>query len=508
MLVLACALGLDARPARAQNADAGASDPDALGFAETGPASSEPAGDDELGFSEASGEEGASDDAAPSSAFGIAGFLRSVGGLWVERMRDNPFATARQTVHLALTGRKDFTLAGAPAALRLDAAGEAAYDLAYRHERARYDAPTLEAYETDLIARRLEVALSLGAFELSVGRQVVNWGQGEVLQVLDLINPRDLREPALTPATEMRLSTLMTRVGVSFAPHRVELIAVHESFFGYFPPPLATFSPLRELLLETPALARALDGKDLRYRHLPGHALVDPDAMQYHARWSYGGEALDLALQAGSVLDALGVPSLPAPGELVARDIDIPLYHPRYSLVGIAAAVPIDSLLLRGELAAEIDRPLAVRRRDTPFLEIRQERHTQLNGLLGVTYFIAGNTTAALELSQSYLAGSPARRTPQTHEPLWPVEATRVALRLDWRFLRERASLNLLGLLIGVVERNAWLARVELGYALTDTLRALLGFITYHPEDRFGPFHGFHRHDRVQLGLQWDFSIE
>ena len=64
-------------------------------------------------------------------------------------------------------------------------------------------------------------------------------------------------------------------------------------------------------------------------------------------------------------------------------------------------------------------------------------------------------------------------------------------------------------LLIGIDPFNAFVARGELGYALSDTLALTLGFIGYVPsETTFGPFYGLGENDRIFANLRWDFALE
>ena len=121
----------------------------------------------------------------------------------------------------------------------------------------------------------------------------------------------------------------------------------------------------------------------------------------------------------------------------------------------------------------------------------------------------AAATSAGLELQQGYVIASPERDGGRPVELLWPVEAPQLALRFDHRFLRDRAWLQFVLLLIGVDPFNAFVARGELGYALSDTLALSFGFLAYVPaETEFGPFYGLARNDRIYCNLRWDFTLD
>jgi len=330
----------------------------------------------------------------------------------------------------------------------------------------------------------------------------VTWGQGEVLRVLDRINPPDLREPGLTPPDELRVPTWLTHADLALDRHRLELIAVHEVSYGLLPPPLAAMSPLRALLLELPGL----ETKTLRYRHQPEPELAVIPAHQFHARWTFRAPFADLALDASSMLEPLGVPILPQPAEFAADDLDLRVIHPRFELVGASIAAPLDSLILRAELQWSWKRPIALRRRASPLLDLSATRLHQLDALLGITYVVSTATSIGLEALQSYLPDHPARRGGE-FDTFWPVESTQLALRADHALLSDRLRLGVVGFLIGIDDLNAWAARGHVSYALTDSFRLQLQFIHYQPTEDFGVFYGFRSHDRLELTTQWDMAL-
>ena len=118
--------------------------------------------DDEASVLEA---QGADEEAVSEWSFWLTGFLRSDWALWAERFEENPLAKGRQSLDL-LTG---FSWRF----LKLDVAVHAEYDVAYLVERDSYDDATLEAYEGLVNTREVQLAASLGDFELTVGRQIV-----------------------------------------------------------------------------------------------------------------------------------------------------------------------------------------------------------------------------------------------------------------------------------------------------------------------------------------------
>jgi hypothetical protein len=502
-LVVVCLLRV-AHVSAQRNAHASDTD-DAQGFADVEAEHGDDQPDDDSGFadvdSNADDQEEASETADENdepSPFSAHAFYRLVLGAWVERLKQQPLASARNEIDLALSYEHGFDLGERRGKFGAYAAGRLYYDAAYLMDRNRYDEPTLEQYEFGQLPREIYAALTLGPFRLSTGRQVVSWGQGEVLHVLDRVNPPNLLEPGLTAPDELRVPVLLTHADLELERHRIELVAVHEVSFGLLPPPLSTMSPLRALLLELPGL----QDKTLRYRHEPDPSLFVVPAHQLHARYTFRAPFADLTLDAASMLDPLGVPILPAPAAFAADTLDLEVIHPRFELIGTSIAAPIGSFLLRAEAQWSFKRPIALRRRDSPLLDLSATRLDQLDALLGVTYVVSSATSLGFEALQSYLPEYP--RKNERFDTFWPVESTQLALRADHALLSDRLRLGVVGLLIGLHPLNTWAARAQVGYAFTDNFHVQLQFIHYQPTEHFGIFYGFTTHDRVVLTTQWD----
>ena len=446
-------------------------------------------------------------DSAERGVLEGSGSLRHRAALWTERLDAEPFAQSRQSVDLALRFKKPYSLFGKPLLLRLVGEGHVEYDFAYLRNPGRFDDATIETYRSQVIGREAYLALSWDALELTVGRQIVAWGQGEMLSPVDIVNPRDLREPGLAELQDIRMALLASRLGLFVGKHRFELMLVHETFYGLRPAPLSEFSPLRALLLDQPATAAVLRGKQLRYRD--DQARFDDPAGQLYGRWSFAGSGIDLALYAAYTHDKQGVPVLPTAAELAADDLALLLRHPRYAMLGHAGAKPIGDFVLRWELAFEFDRPLIVEQGTGVFPMLDEARRHQLTFMLGATYAGIADTNIGLEYAQSRVFDNPERQAGNMLSLFLPVEAPNFALRVRRTFLRERLTVTLAGILVGIDPYVGAFARLEFDYELQEALHAGLGYAMYLPSDtEFGPFYGQDTHDRLYASLRWDFTLE
>jgi hypothetical protein len=488
-------------PVRAQEPETAAAPP------------SDATGEDELGFGDAPVAITAAAPAAitaevsedtSASSWHLSGSVGVQSALRLERQDADRLGKLR----LVFAPRLEFghAFAHSSTSLQLVLSARAEADFAYLLRPDAYDGPTMQLYGSQLIVGTSFVRVASSHFELAFGSQIVNFGQAEVLSLLDVVNPRDLREPLFADLEDLRLAVLMTRVGFSLDRLRAELILVHEPYFGLIAPPAGEFSPLRKLLLEIPGVGPVLAQHELYYQHVPGRDPTQFDAIQAHLRVSLRLSRADLSLQASSLLDSFGVPGLPTLDQLLQPRIDLPTYHPRYVLLGQAGALSLGAFLLRWELGCELERTLIVQRKGSLLPDWSSERLNTLRGLLGFTYVPSARTNLGIELLQSVVLDNPGRRAPGDHELLFPVEALQLALRLSHTFLRERATFTLVLLCIGVSEWNAFAGRAELSYAILDDLRLALGAVSYQPSSHFGPFYGFERNDRVYLNLRWSFA--
>ena len=492
--------------AEAGSESEGESAADAAGFADFG---DEAWGDgddgaDTIGFGEADAPTHAT--GLPPGELSASGFVRTHEALWLERLDERPLAKARQSLDLGLRYKKRLSAGADPPMLRMVGDIHFEQDLAYLIDRDDFDDATLDTYESQIIGGESFAALSVGAFELTVGRQIVAWGQGEMLSPLDVVNPRDMRELGLAELDDVRMAVLASRVGVFVEQHRFEVMLVHESFFGLTPPPFSDFSPLRALVLNDPVGGSVLAGRGARFEHVPGR--FDAKAGQVFGRWSWTGPGIDLALYGASLLDRRGIPQLPDPADLLTVDpLVLRLYHPRYTMAGHAGALPAGDFVLRWELGVEIDRPLLVTDVPTSSLDLRVARHEQVNGMLGITFGGIEDGSIGFEVAQQWLPGGPSFE-PGQPGLLAPVEEPAFALRWMQNLMRERMRVTMVGTAFGVTEFLGWFARAEAGYDIVDALELGLGVATYHPHgEALGPLLGLDRHDRLFTWMRWDFLL-
>jgi hypothetical protein len=452
--------------------------------------------------------------AEPSEwTYWLTGFLRSDWALWSERFEENPLAKGRQSLDLMTGFSWRF--------LKLDVAGHVEYDVAYQVEREGYDAPTIEAYEWLLNTREVQLGLSLGDFEITLGRQIVAWGEGDMLSPIDVVNPRDMREPGQSDLSDIRLPVLATRVGWFQGGHRLELMVVHESEFGYRSPPRGPYSGLEAMISSGLLgdgggvdLSQMLGSAELNYEHVqPRFAL---DQQEVYLRWLYNGSGFDVGAYFASFLDPMGSLSIDTDAMIAqvtasmmgqeSGPLVLGMDHQRYHMVGVSGAHTEESVLLKWEVSVDIQRPISVLAEHdltvfgaTQRLELPSTAFAEsFNVMMGVTWSGVQNLTLGAEFLSTILLDEPEGMLVEMSVPT-------LALRASYLVLDERLSLSAVLTVIGLGQ--GWLARADVSYDVLDTLKLGVGYVTYQPGDAFGAFYGITSHDRLFAGLRWDFQI-
>jgi len=457
-------------------------------------------GDDD-GFGEGDGDGdgfGGLDDAdvtiEPPKPWSLTGFIRSQWSLWAERFDGNPFAKARQNIDLKYTYVDSF--------FKVVLSGHAEYDFAYLVERDSYDDPTLKAFEWLVETRDVYVAFTFGDVTLSLGRQIVAWGDGDSFSPLDVVNPRDQREPGLSDLDDLRLPSLATRLQISTdVGLMVELMVVHEAWFGFVQPLRGPFSPFDKLLADDPTVAQLLGNKTLEIDHVQDR--FDGDNQQFFARAVYKGSGIDMGFHVASVLDRQGVLVPPDPAGLLTADpIVLQFDHPRVLVVGWSGAFPYDDFVFKWEVATEVGKPVNV---GLPPANFAISETDLLTTMLSVSYSGIDDLNLGVEFQKPIMLRDPAAAEGQ--ELLIPIEAPAFAVRAIYTGLDEKLNISAVATWFGWEAEVGLIARAEVSYKFVDALTLGLSFITYHPGDDFGPFYGLDRHDRINLNLRWDFTI-
>jgi hypothetical protein len=353
-------------------------------------------------------------------------------------------------------------------------AGRGFYDFAYRiHGRDNYTDDVLDLYEWE--AEFTEVYLQgspLRNLDLKVGRQVVNWGTGETLRVVDVLNPLDNREPGLVDIEDLRLPVVMTKLDYYLGDWNLSLIAVHERRFNDDPEFGSDFFP--------PLLGLGLSERK-------------PAQTFENTEWAVALrgilEGWDLGFYAARYYDDMPRVEFMVDGDPLA----LTTRHSRLTLLGSTVNVALGNWLLRGELAY-LDGLQYFHRGD--------RKTSRLDVLVGVDYGGFTDTQIAVDVVNRRVHGW---KSSFLDAPDYTRRnSVEIAFRLQRDFLRERLHVTLLAIGFGKELEDGSVVRLGADYELRDALSIGGGVLLYQDGD-LPPLSAFGRNDRVYLHAKYSF---
>ena len=436
------------------------------------------------------------EDTSPPSPFSFGGSARTTESLWVERLSDQPWAKARQSLDLWTRYKED--------SWRLEFSGHAEIDFPYWISRDDFDEQTFDTYAWQVLPREALIAVSVGQFEITAGRQLIVWGEGMLLSPVDVVAARDLRDPGLADLEDLRLPVTALRVGWFAGSHRVEVTGVPELDWGFRSSPAGPYGPVPTLLddngvNDNPLVAPLFEDVEYAYVHQQDRFALEQ--VQGFARWRYSGP-VDLGLYAASLYDKNGIMTLPDPTDfLAAADaglIELSLDHRRYAMVGHSGTGGVGDLLFRWEASLDIDRPFNTADLEALVPELKSRRADLVNLMGGVQLAAIPRTTLDFEV-----AGGVFPKEPQNL--LFKANAVTYGFRGAHTALKERLNLGVSALGTGVDLKYGGLVRADASYEIRDGLKAMVGGIVYRPGSENGFLLGLDTHDQVFAQLRYDF---
>ncbi|TNE85608.1 MAG: hypothetical protein EP330_25150 [Deltaproteobacteria bacterium] len=480
-------------------------------------------GDDAAGFGD--GSETAQASSTPKKQlpvwmrdFAIGGAVETRESLWVERLKEMPLASARQSLDLELRYSKGI--------FRGRVAGHGEVDFAYLPAREWWTPDTTQTYGHQVLLREAWVSVSPSIVELAVGRQTVAWGDGLLLSPLDLVAPKDQREPGLAELEDLRLPVTMLRLGAYPGNHRFEFLWVPEFHPGFRSPPEGPYGYAEDLIAQAPDLdpSDVYDGPDFlgnimdqlygeEFDQMVAELLAEktyawddrkrafgPKSHQFYWRWRVRANGVDAGVYVANVLDRQGTIGFPDAQTFIdVPDLQLPLNHYRYSIVGHSGTASIGKFLVRWEQSFDLHKPFNTADFDTQPPQFYVRRGDLMTTMIGVGSSHIPNTQIDIEA----MKGVWLKET--FSETFLPQDAITWAARGSWTGMREKLRLSATSLVFGADGRYGGLVRGDASYALRDGLWATVGGIHYAPGRENGPLLGFDTHD--QLFVQSRFSF-
>ncbi len=355
--------------------------------------------------------------------------------------------------------------------------GKGFYDFTYRingHNDYNddYTDEVIDDYESEI---ELREAYLLGSItkniDIKIGRQIVVWGKSDNIRVTDVINPLDIREPAMTDIEDLRLPLTMTRIDYYVGDFNISAMAIHEIRFNktpvfghdFYPFPIAGLPEDKpDSTLENTEFAIAING-----------IFSGWDFSAYYADY-YNDEAR---------VEAINGYSFPV----------FKLTHDRLQMIGTTANIALGNWLLKGE-AAWIH--------GFEFANTPGKKYDRVDILAGFEYSGFSETTISLEAVnrhitefKSILKQSPDPATENQFQS---------ALRFTRTFVNETITLTVLASMFGLKGEDGAFERYTIEYDVNDFLSVLFGIVTYQSGD-LPEMQNIGKNDRVLTEIKYSF---
>ena len=398
------------------------------------------------------------------------------------------------------------------------------YDFAYTIQgRSDYNAAVLDVYEWQVDTGEVYLSGPIsGAFDLTIGRKIVNWGRSDTFRVVDVVNPLDNKEPGLVDIEDIRRARGMVKLDYQSGRWAGQALLLVEHRYDRQPPPGSDFFPwvdLRDIPDPPPALGLTKAQLAALLGQLAGEAFASEPPTQRVDRWGATPEfglaltgifsGWDFSLYAARLYQnrttvIINLPTVRPPGILTDED--------RITMVGGGGNYTFGAWLVKAELAwlDELDYVYLQTNTgstpgDSPLAAYRIERSqvSRVDWMLGVEYYGITNVNVALELAHRHVLGYVDELQ---YLPNYVYrDNVEVALRVSSEHLNARLKPTLLALVLANERGFAGATlRLSADYELRGGLIGTLGYLHFFGADQI-PFDTWDANDRLFAKLKLSF---
>lgn len=374
----------------------------------------------------------------------------------------------------------------------LYASGHEFFDALYFiKDRDLYSKEYLDLYEQELKLDDLYFhADLLKHLSFSTGRQTIVWGNSDMFQVVDCINPLDMRTPGMIDIRDMRQPVFMSRIGLNFSKLLLEAILVHESRFNIMPIAGSSFFPY-PITIPTKSYSHGGENSELA---LSAKLLMSGWDISAHYAYILNNSpylSTDLPITFIELILNQSSQNLEMLSNL-SEEIPLMQKHARIHLGGVAASAAIGNFMLKAE-AAYLN--------GLKYLSRPNETLSRWDILLGTDYSGFKDMTLSLEFIDRFLLDHKELMTEleqiNKHDFGW-------GLRINKNLLHN--SLHLMGLLtlLGIDGSDGGFTRLSVSYDIADNLSTTLGTIIYINGD-FKMYEDISKNNRITLEVKYSF---
>lgn len=395
------------------------------------------------------------------------------------------------------------------------------YDYSYTYRgRDEFTEETLETYETESEIRDFHIDGGLTDWmRLKIGRQIIAWGVSESSQLLDMANPRDMRELGMVDLEDSRLHVAATKFSFLFGGYELNAVAIHEMRGNKLPAKGSEFDLFTDL--------RGSSFMTIEEEEVPENSAENTEYLLRLFKPFNGGDfsivwadvyddAIYADFESLSIQYTFYMP--PIPPEVVPL-LTLQPRHKRIKTYGFAGNLVSGSWLFKGEIAQKEGKALLRNDIDAQMQKVLQDsallgktlvtydEESEIiqtwsekditQGMIGLEYSGITNLTvtleAAIEKINDYEDNLDAKET--TGQLAMIVSHSAMNQLLDTQFFW-----------IHFTDNNGDVYRFNIGYDVIDALNVSGGMIFYEASDEEGTVYPYRNNDRVFAALKYSFQ--
>jgi hypothetical protein len=364
------------------------------------------------------------------------------------------------------------------------------YDSYYQMEgRESFTDETLDAYESEVRLRDVYFEGPLWErFWFKSGRMIDVWGESESAQIIDLLNPRDLREFGQQDVEDIRTPVWATKLQYSGDGWLADFIIVHENRPNQYATNRSDFDPYISIR-DSLNLVGEEEAMESRFFEEP----------EFLFRYLYNLQGSDVSVVLGYVFnDAL---TLMHTDTVAASDKPtVTLFSKKVKVVGLAGNYVRGSWLVRSEMAWKSG--VAVQNTDIFSVDAQNSgkrgwsEKDQVQGMAGATY------TGIADLSVS-IEGSFVRILDHESSLLQDSFTPSIVMTVLYDMFYQ--TLHNIWVVNYYPDTREWVNRLSAIYEYSDSVHFSGDIINYESSEETGFLYPYRNQDRIQLGIKYLF---
>ena len=341
-------------------------------------------------------------------------------------------------------------------------------------------------------------------FQIKLGRQIIAWGESEATQIIDMANPRDLREIGMVDLEDARVPVTASRFSFLTGQWELNLVAIHEIRSNKIPLEGSEFDVFQEL---------RKTGIQLEDEEVPGSNAKNTEYLIRLFKTFNGGDISFVWADTYDDAPRLDFYSF----DTSSKTLTLIPRHQRIKTAGFSANLVSGSWLFKTEMARKTG--VAIARNDQhsqltaslqtiippPSNGIYTEEQALLQGwsakdvnqgVLGVEYSGVSDLTLGVEAS--------GQKINEYEENLASIEiGTTYSLRATYAALNDTLKSTLFW--VKFPKNNGDVVRINVDYDFGEALTASFGAIDYISDEETATVYPYRDNDRLLLGFKKSF---